>query len=141
MSGEDEDTTSSPFLFRDIVFKWLESALDYGFTEFDFWNMTIAELERAVESKKRIYIAESKEKAVMNYTLADLIGKSVARIYNSTNTMPPIEEVYPTLFDSAEIKEQKAQKQAELSALRFKQFANSFNKNFKAKEAKDNLDE
>lgn len=66
----------------------------------------------------------------MHYALADLIGRSVARLYNSSNTMPDISEVYPTLFDSEEIKQQKQEKQAELSALRFKLFADSFNKKF-----------
>lgn len=100
--------------------------------------MTLAELERAIDSKKRLYISTSREKAAFDYTLADLIGKSIARIYGSANKMPELSEVYPTLFDSEEIQEQKAQKQAELSALRFKQFATSFNSKFKKEEAKDN---
>lgn len=100
--------------------------------------MTIAELERAIDSKKRLYISESREKAAFDYTLADLIGRSVSRIYNSVSKMPEISEVYPTLFDSQEVQEQKAQKQAELSALRFKQFATSFNSKFNKEEAKDN---
>lgn len=100
--------------------------------------MTLAELERAIESKKRLYISTSKEKAVFDYTLADLIGRSISRIYSSSSKMPEIAEVYPTLFDSEEIQEQKAQQKAELSALRFKQFATSFNSKFKKEEAKDN---
>lgn len=100
--------------------------------------MTIAELERAIDSKKRLYISTTKEKAAFDYTLAELIGRSVARIYSSTTKMPDISEVYPTLFDSQEIQEQKTQKKAELSALRFKQFATSFNSKFNKEEAKDN---
>ena len=49
--------------------------------------------------------------------------------------MPDISAVYPTLFNSKEMEENKAAKKAELSALRFKQFAQSFNDNFKKKEA------
>ena len=81
-------------------------------------------------SYRRVHKSELQEKATLHYTLADLIGKSVARIYNSSNTMPDISEVYPTLFDSEEIKQRKQEKQAELSALRFKLFADSFNKKF-----------
>lgn len=66
----------------------------------------------------------------MHYHLADLIGRSVSRILNSSNTMPDISEVYPTLFDSEAIKQKKQEKQAELSALRFKLFAQSFNQKF-----------
>lgn len=111
--------------------------MDYGISEFDFWTMTLAELERALESKKRMLKQQAQEKASYDYTLAELIGRSVARIYSSSSTMPAIEEVYPTLFDTKAIEEQKRERQAELSAIRFKQFATSFNKNFK-KEAKDN---
>lgn len=139
MSGEEGSSSTSPhFLFSKVVYKWLESALDYGFTEFEFWEYTIAELERAIDSKKRVKLATDKERASFDYTLADLIGRSISRIYSSSNTMPELCEVYPILFDSKEIEEYKAEKRAELSAARFKQFATSFNKNFKKEEAKDN---
>ena len=93
--------------------------------------MTIAELIRLSDSKKRIWEREAREKASFNYTLADLIGRSIARIHSSSNKMPTIAEVYPTLFDAAEAEEKIQEKKDELSALRFKQFANSFNKKFK----------
>jgi hypothetical protein len=108
--------------------------LDLGISEESYWNMTIAELERAVKSKKRVLRqqqeAEAKTRASFDYILADLVGRSVARIYSNSVVIPPISEVYPTLFDSKEIEEMKAQKQDELSALRFRQFAQSFNKRF-----------
>ena len=102
-----------------------------GISEHDFWDLTIAELIRLIDSKKRMLKARAQEKASFDYILADLIGRSVSRIYNSSNRIPSIEEVYPSLFDSKEIEEKKAEKKAELSALRFKQFADSFNKRFK----------
>ena len=54
----------------------------------------------------------------------------MARVYSSANTMPEISAVYPALFDGEEIKEKKAERKLELSALRFKQFADSYNKRF-----------
>lgn len=66
--------------------------------------------------------------------LADLIGKSISRIYNSANKFPDISEEYPSLFDSIEIQEKKQERKDELSALRFKLFAESFNKKFDEKE-------
>lgn len=92
--------------------------------------MSLAELDRAIQSAKRRQKTEAQEKASFDYILADLIGRSVSRIYNSSNKIPDIAEVYPTLFNSKEAEEQKAAKNTELSALRFKQFANSFNKKF-----------
>lgn len=93
--------------------------------------MTIAELERAVNSKKRMLKAAAREKASYDYILADLIGRSVARVYHSSNIYPPINEAYPSLFNSEELEEKRQEKTDELSALRFRQFANSFNKKFK----------
>ena len=96
--------------------------------------MTLAELERAIASKRRVQKVKAQEKATFDYLLADLVGRSVARIQSSANRMPEIAEVYPSLFDTEEIKQQKQEKQAELSALRFRLFADSYNKRFKQKE-------
>lgn len=93
--------------------------------------MTIAELQRAINSKIRVAKVEAQEKASYDYVLADLIGRSVGRLYSSSARLPEISSVYPTLFDSEEIQERKRAKQAELSAARFKQFANSHNNKFK----------
>lgn len=93
--------------------------------------MTIAELERYIASRRRIEKVRAQEKASFDYILADLIGKSIGRLYSSANKLPEISEVYPSLFDSKEIQEQKATKKMELSALRFKQFAQSYNNRFR----------
>lgn len=115
----------------DHVYKWLDNALDYGLSESDFWNMTIAELNRFVESQKRTQKREAQEKATFDYILADLIGRSIARIHSSAATYPRLSDTYPSLFESEEVEEKLQEKKDELSALRFKQFANSFNKKFK----------
>ena len=121
-------------LFSDHIYKWLDAALDYGIAETDFWNMTFAELERAIASKRRVEKIRAQEKASYDYLLADLIGYSVARTQSSANKMPVISKVYPTLFDDEEIQEQRQVKQAELSVLRFKQYANFHNSKFKKEE-------
>lgn len=105
-----------------------------GISESDFWNMTFAELNRAMSSKSRMRKLELQEKATMDYVLADLVGRSIGRLHSSSNKMPEIATVYPTLFDSEEIQKQKAEQLTQISALRFKQFADSFNKNLKGRE-------
>lgn len=92
--------------------------------------MTIAEIDRLIESKERVYKAEQKQRANYDYILGDLIGRSIGRLYNSNNTYPEIHQMYPDLFDAKEAEEQKRARQNELSALRFKQFANAHNKKF-----------
>ena len=116
------------------MYEWLDIALDWGISEEEFWDMTLAELQRLLNSKKRTLIAQQKEKATFDYILADLIGRSVSRIYSSSSKMPEINKVYPTLFDSDEIEEAIQKKKDELSAVRFKQFAENFNKRFKQKQ-------
>ena len=93
--------------------------------------MTLAEIIRAIDSKKRVWKKEAQEKASFDYTLADLIGRSIARIHSSSNQMPPIAQAYPTLFDAEDVEQQLQEKKDELSVLRFKQFAQSYNKKYK----------
>ena len=93
--------------------------------------MTLAELIRLIESKKRIQKREAKEKAIADYTLADLIGRSVARIYSSSNQYPSIADAYPGLFSQEEVEEKIQARKDELSALRFKQFAQVHNSRLK----------
>lgn len=107
-----------------------------GITECDFWSMSFAELDRALASKKRIIKQEAQQRATFDYILADLVGRSVGRLYSSSARYPEIASMYPALFDDEEIQAKKAEQQAQLSALRFKQFADSYNKRFGG--AKDN---
>ena len=93
--------------------------------------MTIAELERAIESRRRVRKIEAQERASLDYILADLIGRSLGRFYSSNNKLPEISAAYPSLFDSEDIQAKKQEQQAELSAIRFRQFANSYNARFK----------
>ena len=99
--------------------------------------MTIAELDRLIESKKRIQKREQQDKASFDYILADLIGRSIARIYSSSARMPEISAAYPTLFDSEDIQEKKQEEKNKLSALRFKQFAQAYNKKFNKEVGKE----
>lgn len=125
-------------MFSDYIFKWLENALDLGLTEQEFWEMTLAEFDRVVASRRRVQEREAKEKATYDYILGDLIGRSIARVFDSNNRYPEIYEAYPAFFDKEKIEEQRQEKQQELSAQRFMAFAESFNKKFAEKEGKDN---
>jgi len=114
-------------LFEKYAYKWLETALDCGITELSYWDMTLAEVIRAIDSYKRRYRQQERQQAAYDYILADAIGKSVSRVYSSSNKMPELYELYPSLFESDEIKAQQQAKRDELSVLRFKQFAQAHN--------------
>lgn len=125
-------------MFSDYIPKWLENALDFGLSEREFWEMTLAEFDRYVESRRRVQEREAREKATYDYILGDLIGRSLARVYHSSNTYPEIYDAYPALFEKEKIEEQRQERRQELSAQRFMAFVDSSNKIFAEKEGKDN---
>ena len=96
--------------------------------------MTPAEVVRAIESFNRVKKIEAQERASYDYILATLISKGVSCVLGDKKPYPELKEAYPGLFDDSvvtdreeAIKEQKAK----LSALRFKQFAQSYNESYK----------
>ena len=113
------------------MYEWLDVALDYGVAEAEFWFMTFGELTRLIDSKKRVQKEEQKQKAIFDYTLANMIGYSVARIHSSKNKMPTLNEAYPALFEDVANSEEAQAAQKELSILRFKLFAQSYNTRYK----------
>lgn len=108
------------------------SALDYGLSELDFWDMTPGEVVRYVNSRIKVKRIEAQEKASYDYILANLIVKGVGITLGSKETMPQVQDVYPGIFDDVikEQEEKRQQQKAQLSALRFRQFAQSYNKNY-----------
>lgn len=92
--------------------------------------MTLAELERYFKSRARVMKAEERKKASFDYILADLVGRSVSRVYNSSNKLPTINEAYPSLFSESEVKESKAKRDRQRFIAGLQQFAQSYNKDF-----------
>lgn len=105
--------------------------------------MTVGEVNRAVASRNRLSKIEAQEKATYDYILGTLIVKGVSITLGSKEHFPTIEQAYPGIFD--DIKKEQEDKQQitkdELSALRFRQFAQSYNKKFETKEVPNKDDE
>ena len=110
----------------------LENVLDYGISEADFWDMTIGEIDRMARSKIRVKKMEAQERATYDYIQAALIVKGVGITLGSKEDFPLLEEVYPDIFpDLVEKKQELAKEQKQLlSTIRFKQFAQAYNKKF-----------
>lgn len=121
----------------------LDNALDIGINELTFWDMTPAEVIRAIESFNRVTKIKAQEKASYDYIQAQLIVKGVSICLGDKSTFPTIQEAYPTLFDDViQAQEEEIQRRKdELSALRFKQFAQSYNDGLKNKEVQKQSDE
>ena len=111
----------------------LQPSINLGLDEDRFWEMTVAEIQRYMEGA----IWRMKSKAQFDYSLANLIGVSVARIMSNDVSYPQIEEVYPDLFEE-EVKEQRRQKEEELvinnSVNNFMAFAMKHNSRLKGSE-------
>ncbi len=71
--------------------------------------MTVAEIQRYIDGA----IWRMKSQAQFDYSLANLIGISVARIMSNDVKYPQIEDVYPDLFEDI-IKEKRRQKEEEI---------------------------
>lgn len=95
--------------------------------------MTPGEVDRSIQSKIRVRKLETQERASYDYILANLIVRGVGLSLGAKGDFPSIEEAYPGIFDDR-IKARQEEIQAQkmnLSALRFKQFAQSYNSKFK----------
>ena len=89
--------------------------------------MTLAELERSFKSKQRQIKAQEQKQASFDYMLADLIGRSVARIYNSSNKYPTIETVYTNVFTEEDRKAAQTQRNKQRFIAGLQQFAQTHN--------------
>lgn len=90
--------------------------------------MTLGELDRFFKSRKRVLEAEERKRASFDYIQADLIGLSIARVYNKQNKYPTIDKAYPTLFTKEEIQKVKLKQNQQRFLDGLKQFAHSRNK-------------
>ena len=131
-----EESELPPQTLEEFIYKLLDNALDCGINELTFWDMTPGEVGRAIESRNRLIKIEAQEKATYDYIQAQLIVKGISICLGDKSSYPTIQEAYPGVFDEmAKEQEQKVQEQKmSLSALRFRQFAQSYNNNLKNKE-------
>ena len=106
----------------EIAYAHLQPAINLGLDEFKFWDMTIAEIIRYEEGA----IWRLKLNAQFDYTLANLIGVSSARMLSKDVQFPAIEEVYPDIFEKTP-EEKQAEQEEEIatqnSINRFMEFA------------------
>lgn len=84
---------------KELFEGMLPIALQCGIGIFDFWDMTYGEITMTIKAFNDKEINRLKEKAIMDYQLANIIGLSVARLMDKNAKYPEIEKVYPSLFD------------------------------------------
>ena len=100
-------------------------------TENEFWDLTLGEIARRLDSYQRVKERNQKEKASYDYIQATLIAKLVGKVLGDKSETPKIEDVYPTLFkEEVETEEEQTQSQSEKDAIAFMTFVQQFNKKF-----------
>ena len=102
------------------IYSLLDNMLDTGLSEFEFWNMTIGEIERYADSYKRREEARLKEKAFFYYRLGDLIGISNGRYYSKDFVYPEIYEVFDGIYNAEEVETARQEERDKQSIERLK---------------------
>lgn len=114
----------------------LKTALDIGIRENDYWEMSIAEVIRAIESFNRQKELEMKTIASQNYVLAGLIGAFVAHVLSNEAEVPTLEQAYPALFGNDQ-KQEDIKPKEDINVARFIQFAIRHNLKYKQEGVKN----
>lgn len=92
--------------------------------------MTIAEIERYCEGA----VWRLKQQAQFDYSLANLVGLSVNRLFDNNSEFPSIEDVYPHLFEKELAEKQKENIATQKSINNFMAFAMANNSKLKGVE-------
>lgn len=101
----------------------LDICLDSGLSELDFWNMTVGEVIRYLQSYERRRTNEMREKAMFVYRLADLIGVSCGRYYTKEFVYPEIYEVFSGLYTEEEVETARQEERDRKMIEKLKQMA------------------
>jgi hypothetical protein len=104
------------------VYAHLQPCINIGLEESKFWDMTVAELIRYEEGAHW----RMKQRAQFDYTLANLIGVSSARMMSKDVVFPSVEEVYPTLFSKSQAEKDAEEKQRQEEELATQNSVNRF---------------
>lgn len=93
-----------------------------GLQERDFWQMDPGEITRYLKAYAERRKLDLQTQATMLYTLSNLIGMSVGRLFSKSQTFPTLEQSFPSLFDYDPERERM-----ERSVANFRAFADRFN--------------
>jgi hypothetical protein len=99
-------------------------------TVFEFWDMTYGEIVDTLLAYERNMKNTLKERAIMDYKLADLIATNVSRIIDKDAIIPSLAQAYEFLFPEEKHMQDeiKAQKDMEIWKQRMKNFAEYHNR-------------
>lgn len=129
---EEENPNSKDKCF----FSLRDKAIECGMDEDKFWSSTYGEVIRYIIAYTNKLKTDIKMSLRSAHLTADLVGASVARLFDSEIKFPDITEMYPSLFEE-EIQELEKQKEIErLNTLKenFANFAKAFSEKAREEE-------
>lgn len=113
----------------------LPFAIQVGIGAIEYWSMSYGEIADTIEAFKVMDIRRVKEKAAMDYNLANLIGTSCTRLINSEAKFPSLKQAYPTIFVDEE-EPNEGMQDWEIAKERLMQYADAQNKKIKEGDVK-----
>ena len=82
-----------------MIYDLLEVAMFYDMSMYDFWNMTLREVRLYIKVRKQREKYDMQQKAVFDYTHANMIIKGIGCIMGSKERIPSLEESYSFIFN------------------------------------------
>lgn len=116
------------------MYDWLETAMNFGLSEAEFWDMTPAEYQRFIKAQNFMMNRRMQERALLDWKMADLLAHSLQRLQSSSASLPELHTFYSFLFDeeqTQEVLDSQQRQKDEVSEIRLKQFVESFNQRHK----------
>ena len=130
-SNRNTGELNEPITFESQINELLVQCMSIGMTEEDFYNSTIKQINRYVESYNKQQENQLQEKAYFDYQLANLIGMSVARLLSKDAKYPTFEKAYPFINKDANA-EVDEDWEMEVQHNKLREWAEQINKKFKA---------
>ena len=81
------------------LFLLCEKCLDLNINEDEFLDMSLGEINRKINSYKRIKEEENKNNLFLIHTLAALEATSMSRLFNKNAKYPNLYEAFPKVFE------------------------------------------
>ena len=127
------DTKNESLTFKQQMGELLVQCMSIGLKESLFYDFTLSEVTRYIESYNKQKQQEMEEKAYFDYQLANLIGMSVARLLSKDAKYPTFEKAYPFINKDAKT-EVDEEWEMEVQHNKIREWAEQMNKKFKADE-------
>lgn len=127
------DTSGVSVTFESHVSHLLQQCMSIGMREEEFYNSTLSQVTRYVESYNKLKENQMQEKAYFDYQLANLIGMSVARLLSKGAKYPTFEKAYPFVNKDND-NEVDESWEMEKQHLKLLEWAEQLNKKFEVKQ-------